>query len=220
MSLRTGGAEHRCIIPLLLGAAGAIMLLSACKATTWYSLEVDVLSYIPEGEHRKSWVTDDAVPDRTIFLPYLDSPVNDGIALEGGYSEGIVLELPVPDDPGTQDLTLMFEIDADVLKGTTGGSFERARFRLFLAPIEAKNVYDDNHMVLSLDVEDIPDGGSTNVTGTRTIRRGDPGFEILRTGRFRLGADGHFVSDADVDLGYELNTMQVKISLRPFSFLP
>jgi len=83
-----------------------------------------------------------------------------------------------------------------------------------------ENVYAHGTVMLSFDTTDILPGESRKLVGTKTLRRGDPGFDLLATGRVQLGLEGLFFSDPDVTMEYFLNILRVKISIRPFSMLP
>ncbi len=217
--------SRRSVMAIILAgtAACAVLLLPGCKVQTRYSLEVDVLSYIPEDERAREWTADDDENGeryRVIFLPYSEQLFRESEPIAAEFQKGLEVDLPVVEDPGVDDLTLSFQIDADVFNRSESDDFKEAAFRLLAAPHSVENVYADGTLMLTFDATDIPAGESRTLAGTRTIRRGDPGFEILAAGKARLGLEGLFRSDPGVTMEYVLNVLRVKISIRPFSMLP
>lgn len=213
-------------VPAVILAGTAIcafLLFPGCKVRTRYSLEVDVLSFVPEDDRAREWTADDdenVERYRVIFLPYSEQLFRESEPIAAEFQKGLEVDLPVVEDPGVEDLTLSFQIDAEVFNRSESDDFKEAAFRLLAAPHSVENVYADGTVMLSFDATDIPAGESRTLAGTKTLRRGDPGFEIIAAGKARLGLDGVFWSDPGVTMEYVLNLLRVRISVRPFSLLP
>lgn len=201
----------------------AVLLLTGCSAGTRYSLEIDIVSFIPEEERSREWIADDGGSTeryRVIFLPYSEELFRESEPIGVELQKGFELDVPVPDDPGVEDIVLSLHVDAEVFNRSSSGVFREAAFHLRAAPAAVENVYTDGTVMLSFDALDISPGESVHLRDTRTVRRGDPGFDILSTGRARIGLEGLFWSDADVSMEYRLNEMRIRVSVRPFSLIP
>lgn len=201
---------------------GAVLMLSGCAVQTRYSLEIDVLSFFPREEHARRWTADADGNDgyRAIFLPYSEELFRRSEPVGAELRQGFEVDVPVPDDPGVEDLTLSFQIDAQVFNRSDSGEIRTAEFRLLAAPRSVEDVYADGTVLLDFDTVDILPGDSRRLAGTKTLRRGDPGFDVLSSGRLRLGMDGIFLLDAGVTMEYRLDILRFRISVRPFSMLP
>ncbi|TVR71290.1 MAG: hypothetical protein EA427_04530 [Spirochaetaceae bacterium] len=200
----------------------AFLVLSGCAVQTRYSLEIDVLSFVPEDEHAREWTADSDEDDgyRAIFLPYSEELFRESEPIGTELQKGLEVDVPVPDDPGVEDLTVSFQIDAEVFNRSGAGSIKSVEFRLLAAPHSVENVYAHGTVMSTFDTTDIRPGESRRLAGTKTLRHGDPGFDLLATGKVRLGLDGLFFSDPDVTMEYLLSILRVRISIRPFSMLP
>jgi hypothetical protein len=203
-------------------ALAALVLLTACAGKTRYVIDLDILSFIPKSEHTRDWTLESGASDHLLLLPYYGEVVDDVSTVDAELREGTELEFPVPDSPAKGDITLTFAADVDVSNGSGSTNIETAEIRLFAAKANVDDVYTNGNKVLSFSLSGLGPNQSRNLSGKRTIEQGDPGYDLLTSGKVRLGAEGYFeaATGTNIAAGYSLNKLRVTVSVRPFSLLP
>lgn len=212
MHKRTRNATVYCLALLLL--------LGACSGRTWYAVDIDVLSYLPSEERSRELAFELPEEFYLYLLPYLDDLVTDPGLVEAVYANGVEVELDTPEAPDDGDIVLEFTVDTEIENVGSSGMVEVVRFGLFMAPLETEDIYFDEHRVVAFEVTDLQPGEFVRLGGTKRVEPGDPGYSLLATGSFRLGARAYFRGAAASGIAYSMEEIGVKMSLRPFSLLP
>lgn len=176
--------------------ASLALILAACSGHTVHRVEVDLLSFVPEANRRGNLDLVQAevrVPDdpagQEILVPGAE-------ALEDGR---IALRVNLR-NTGTLPTDLTLEVragpqeDTDLYDGT-GGDFQVEESSLSLNPGE--------NGLLEADVN---------------LQPGDPLYDLVKTGAFRLGARVRVNSGDEV--GYTLEKAEVVLRLRFFNLIP
>ncbi len=213
----------------LLCVLAALALLGAgCSGRTNYSLDIDVLSFIP-GKNPSYELQIKASEDYYLYLlPYLEDPVDDPSTVEVEYSRGLELDYPVPSHPKEGDLSLSFFVDTRIenrgdVEGTTG-HLETMSISLYIGKEGVEDVYAEGTRALHFETPELTPGEGTTLEGKKVLKPGDPGFKILEKGAAQVGVRAYFQADSAADTTttayYELTTLRIKLSTRPFSYLP
>ncbi|MEX2445036.1 MAG: hypothetical protein WD492_15650 [Alkalispirochaeta sp.] len=198
-----------------------VVVLSGCSARTRFAVDLDLLSFIPQDEHSRT----EKVPagdggSYLLLLPYYDQLITDLDTIETELTRGYLLEFPVPETQTEGDLALTFTLDVSLENVGDTGSFDRVEFALFAAPVSAANVYTEGRKVLDFAVTNLEAGTLEERAGTKTLRPGDPGFQLLTTGAVRLGARAYFQGQGQPRIEYVMRELRAGLSVRPFSLFP
>ena len=211
---------------LLCFLAALLLLGAGCSGRTNYSLDIDVLSFIPGKNPSYELVIPPSNDYYLYLLPYLEDPVDDPSNVEVKYSSGVELDYPVPSHPDKGDLSLTFFVDTRIenrgdVEGTTG-DLGTMSISLYIGKEGVENVYAEGTRAFHFETPALTPGDGTTLEGRKKLKPGDPGFKILEKGAAQVGVRAYFQADPSDDTSayYELTTLRIKISTRPFSYLP
>lgn len=207
----------RYLLAVLVSAFGFV----GCSAKTQVAADIGILSFIPPDAHTQK-LEMPAVDGEyfLLLLPYYDQLVSAMNTVEAEFTRGFKLEYPVPKTRVKGDIVLSFTVDATFWNTGESGQFDEVTLALFAAPLSTDNVYTEGQRVLSFSIEDLEPGTDATLQGTKTIRPGDPGFELLTTGALRLGARSYFRAQGPAQIQFQMYELRARISIRPFSLLP
>ncbi|WP_439332793.1 lipoprotein [Thermus islandicus] len=176
--------------------ASLALALAACSGHTVHRVEVDLLSFVPQGSRSGTL----SLTQTEVRLP--NDPAGQAILVPGAKTleDGrIVLQVGLQ-NTGTLPADLTLEVragpqsDANLYDGT-GGDFAVKIVSLTLNP-----------------------GQAGTLDGSLALRPGDPLYNLIKTGAFRLGARVRVNSGDQV--GYTLNQAEVVLRLRLFNLIP
>lgn len=176
--------------------ASLALALAACSGHTVHRVEVDLLSFVPQGSRSGTL----SLAQAEVLLP--DDPAGQAIQVPGAEAleDGrIALQVGLQ-NTGTLPADLTLEVragpqsDPNLYDGT-GGDFAVKTASLTLEP-----------------------GNAGTLNGSLAIGPGDPLYNLIKTGAFRLGVRIRVNSGDQV--GYTLNQAEVVLRLRLFNLIP
>ena len=203
-----------------------ILLLSwvfiSCAAVTRYTLYVDAASFfseeektlqllVPEGFGLSIYLFPSIYPDFTDSGP--DTQSKKG--LEYSYSS-----LAIPEGG---ELTFRLETSMAIDNLDTVKTIPDSIIELYGAPYDAENLYQEGTVLISIGSGPIAPGGTINFTLISELSEGDAGFELIKSGEFRLGIHIRIEPASlggDVEILYSLETLEMELGARPFGLLP
>jgi len=176
--------------------ASLALALAACSGHTVHRVEVDLLSFVPQGSRSGTL----SLTQAEVRLP--DDPAGQEIRVPGAEAleDGrIALQVRLQ-NTGTLPADLTLEVragpegESDLYDGT-GGDFAVKTASLTLNP-----------------------GQAGTLDGSLAIGPGDPLYNLIKTGAFRLGA--RIRGNRGDQVGYTLNQAEVVLRLRLFNLIP
>ncbi|GGN01998.1 hypothetical protein GCM10007092_15280 [Thermus composti] len=173
---------------------GLALGLAACSGHTVHRVEVDLLSFVPEADR-----SGELVGLGELRIP--DDPAGQPVPVPGAEAllDGRIAFEAALENTGTTPATLDLEVrmapegDTDLYDGS-GGDLQVAQQSLTLGPGE-KGTLRLNH----------------------ELRPGDPAFDLVKGGNFRIGARLTLSGD---QVSYTLTQGEVVLRLKLFNLIP
>lgn len=198
-----------------------LVLLTACSGRTRYSLEYRALSSIPE-EYRNREVDLPGGNDRYLYLLPFAAIADSSSSIDIVLQRGTELQYPVPDVPEGGDLQLSLELGLKVDNLSETADLPNATATLYIAGAESSNIYTEGTPVFSFSTGTVGPGETGRIDVDQTLSEGDSAWELLTGGDIRCGVEVKFTANAGnaLQLRYTFDTLQLRISLYPFAYLP
>lgn len=200
-------------------AALLAVLLASCSAATWYTIRIDLLSFLPAETLQGSTTVGPSTPVAAYLLPVIEFV--QGAALPPvEVRTGMLLEAP-GGLPERGEALVEAAVAATLRNSSATQSLPGAVAELYLADAGAANIYAEGFAYQTLSLPAVGPGETQDVRIEFAVSSTDAGYAIVRSGRFRLGIKLTIPATGglSVDLGYSVETLQVRFSLRPFSLI-
>jgi hypothetical protein len=172
--------------------SGLLLALAACSGHTVHRLEVDLLSFVPPG-------------NRT------------------GTLDITQVEIRVPDDPAGQEVPVPGaealvdgRISLRVGLTNTGTSLASVDLEVRMGPKDDTDLHDGDIQVKRASIALNP-GESGSLDLSVDLQPGDPAYDLVKAGSFRIGARLGLSGDR---VQYTLEQAEVVLRLKLFNLIP
>jgi hypothetical protein len=173
-----------------------LLALAACSGHTVHRLEVDLLSFVPPGNRTGTLGT---------------APME--------------IEIRVPDDPAGQEVPVPGaealvdgRISLRVGLTNTGTSLARVDLEVRMGPKDDTNLYDGNGDIqVKEESLTLNPGESGSLDLSLDLQPGDPAYDLVKAGSFRIGARLSLSGDR---VQYTLEQAEVVLRLKLFNLIP
>jgi len=173
---------------------GLLLALAACSGHTVHRLEVDLLSFLPQDSSQ-------------------------------GTLDLTQASVQVPEDPAGQEVIIPgvealeeVRISVEAELENTGTSSANLSLEVRLGPKEDTNLYDDNGDIqVSAKTITLDPGQQGTLSLDLTLKAGDPGYDLVKSGAFRVGARLSFSGE---QVAYQLTQAEVVLRLKLFNLIP
>ena len=156
------------------------------------------------------------------FLPGLQLDDADA-GPDKAQAGGMLFDLPtVPDSAFLTGMTVAFRGDIAVRNLNPSGILQLVHLSVFIASVNASNIYEEGAMVASVPVDPIGPGESAEAIFSIEISEGSPLAEIINTSSMRLGMKLTYpeTTGAMMKAGFELTHIELSAFSRLFLLLP
>ncbi|WP_448567061.1 hypothetical protein [Thermus sp.] len=173
---------------------GLLLALAACSGHTVHRLEVDLLSFLPQDSRQG-----------TLNLTQASVQVPEDPA---GQEVGV---------PGVEALVdARFRVQAEL--ENTGATSASLSLEVRLGPKEDTNLYDGNGDIrVSAQTITLNPGEKGTLSLDLTLKEGDPGYDLVKSGAFRVGAQ---LSLSGEQVAYQITQAEVVLRFRLFNLIP
>ncbi len=179
-------------------ALALILLLAGCSAATRYTINVNVLSFIPQSQ-------------RTLSIP----PGSGSLLFPGANQEGLLVPLPIK-----LDILERGQILVVASLTNTGSSVFSGSYELRLAPENDTNVNDNagGDIGLGAGSFNVPVGSTQEISINLSLSdtQNKNALDIIRTGSFRVAIR---VGASSSGGNLTLNQGRISVTGRPFAVL-
>lgn len=238
-----------------IAACSLLVLLFAlsCRIDGLVRFSVDLAEELPGSVRRGSFSSSSDSDDgeeiepgdmlSLYFFPELARILGDHdddveIPAETKLGAGVILDIP----GGSQALEAVdFGFAFDVKNSGVAGIIVNPSARIYVAPMDSENVFDDSDDGDAVlvgetatgnggDPEKVATGESRSITFDETVARNDHEFDIIATGEFRVGLvvrlelgidedDGDGDNGVPDEISWDLKRMRLRVSARPYRLL-
>jgi hypothetical protein len=174
--------------------SGLLLALAACSGHTVHRLEVDLLSFLPQDSRQ-------------------------------GTLDLTQTEIQIPQDPAGQEVAVpgvdalvdaRFLVQAEL--ENTGTLPASLSLEVRLAPQGDADLYDGNGDIQVGSATLSLNPGQKGPLGLDlTLKAGDPGYDLVKSGNFRVGAQ---MSLSGEQVTYQLTQAEVVLRLKLFNLIP
>ncbi|WP_019551743.1 hypothetical protein [Thermus scotoductus] len=184
---------------------GLLFLLAACSGYTVTTLRLELHTFVPEANRSGSL---------DVISGTLRFPDDDGDNTFGNDPDGYWLSLT-----DTRDVLERAEFLARVRLVHQSGGPVNVGLEVHVAPEGDSNIYDGNgdYRVLN-DSKSLNPGETAELAPSATLAPGDPAFDLLRGGRFRVGVLLSVTGSGTIQ--YSLEEATLVLSGKVFGLIP
>lgn len=196
-------------------------VFTACSGNTQYHLSIDARSFIEEDNLSGATTVSTTSGLAAYLLPLFEFLEETAIP-DTTIQRGIAVQLPIRNPP--DEVRLRFEalLMLELRNLSESAQLPGASLSLYLAAVDADDIYTQGSQVWSLIIPAISPGSRATIDFHPVICQGDPGYEHLRAGRFRAGIKVVIpaASGVSVNFSYDLQELTISLSGYPFGLVP
>lgn len=184
---------------------GLLFLLAACSGHTVTTIRLELHTFVPEANRSGSL---------DVISGTLRFPDDDGDNTFGNDPDGYLFSLS-----DTRGVWERASLSARIRLTHQGGGPVTVGLEVHVAPEGDSNIYDENgdYKVLEKSASLNP-GEAAELAPSATLAPGDPAFDLLRGGRFRVGVLLSVTGSGTIQ--YSLEEATLVLSGKVFGLIP